>query len=183
MKLVKLHYFNLDAVELSALYEYFYTHYNPKPHKRKNAVDYNRVSIKNHSLSKNIYKDTVICIALKYLDMFGFKTAVMHEHNYLIEVCRYSCVTTDTKQLSEFDMHEDDGAIIDYTVNTVVFYLHKSPTIIGGDLLVEVNKKSTTIPIFSGAAVAFKGDLTHMPTPCFGEGLRDTIVVQLERMD
>jgi hypothetical protein len=180
MKQAKLHYFTLTEEEQSTLYEYFYTHHKPSCHRRdKSNVVYNRVS----DIADNIYDDAAIGIALRHLNAFGFTTAPLHKLNYLIEVCRYSCKPTDFSPLSEFDIHEDDNAVIDYTVNTVVFYLHKSPGVIGGNLLVEISRKRTTIPIFSGTAVAFRGDMYHMPTPCLGEGLRDTIVVQLERTE
>lgn len=122
----------------------------------------------------------IIAIASKYFVRYGYRNKTLKPFNYYLELTKYECVP-ESKTLKIFDLHEDDYASTGYEVNTIVFYLNKTPSLIGGNVLVNINDKYTTIPIHSGMALTFQGNLLHMPTPCSGEGSRESIVFQIAR--
>jgi hypothetical protein len=78
-----------------------------------------------------------------------------------------------------FGKHEDDYGGVDFCVNTVIYYLTKSDTIHGGDLVIgqEIINVRPLKDYYK--VVCFAGDVTHDVTPMKGVGQRLSIVVQL----
>jgi hypothetical protein len=100
---------------------------------------------------------------------------------YLVECWNYKC---NHKKLKSFlAEHEDDFGGINCKVNTIIFYLRKDPTIIGGDLKVNIKGNVNIIPIVEGDIIIMKGNILHQPTTLEGFGQRNCIVVQMERLD
>ena len=80
-----------------------------------------------------------------------------------------------------FIWHEDDGGAVPWNCYTVIFYLRKDHTLVGGDLEFKIKDKVDTVPIKSGTILQFKGDIQHCPQPTTGFGCRDIIVVFVKR--
>lgn len=189
--MTKINYFEIESVDLEFLQKYFaekngtafssqfyklFRKYVPK----KNTVDNNVIYIKNERRSYNIYTDPLIKIALKYLERYRYYTTDINYKKYYIELFRYNCIGSNN-ELDYLDYHIDDYAVMQYKVNTVIFYLAKSDTLIGGDLLIDINNTITKIPVHAGMCLLFEGDVMHKPEPCNGSGIRDCIVVHLAR--
>ena len=82
-----------------------------------------------------------------------------------------------------FIWHEDDKSAVPWNCYTVIFYLRKDKTLIGGDLEYKIKDKIHTVPIKSGTILQFKGDIRHCPQPTSGSGCRDIIVVFIKRTE
>ena len=176
---VKINYFEIEKEDMIVLRE----EYN-KGIKGTHQTWWQRLLKKEKNVfsSKNVTGNgTLLRFALKYLDRYFYRTTNIHEKNHYIELERYSCTRYDETPLKPFILHKDDGAMIEHNVNTIIFYLEKS--IQGGDLLIEINKKRNFIPIFGGMGIVFIGSLLHTPTVCSGDGVRECIVVRVERLD
>lgn len=78
-----------------------------------------------------------------------------------------------------FDEHCDDHGGIDCAVSTVIYYLRKDPTIIGGDLLIEGILINCTPPDGAIRVVCLAGNVLHQVTQMSGKGNRECVVVQL----
>jgi hypothetical protein len=191
--MTKINYFEIENADIAVLTKYFADKFrarnerffnriqwSPSLIKPKNKVDAETVYIKNEKNSDNIYADFVIQIALKYLNYYRYTTADLNYKNYYIELFKYECIGAPNT-LELFDMHEDDYAVMDYKVNTIIFYLTKSDTLEGGNLAIEIDKVRNVLPIKSGMGLAFEGNLQHQPEPCSGMGVRECIVVHLAR--
>jgi hypothetical protein len=186
MSHTKIHYFQLPINDMVVLSEFFENTIDKNKkrsiwfnwfQKQKNKVDFEEIV----KISGDAQK--IVDISLRYLDIHGFQCEEVGRKNWYLELQRYKCVENDKTPLDFISLHKDDGSTTDYNVNTIVFYLEKSEKIIGGDLLVKINDKETIIPVMSGMAIAFRGNLLHTPIPCLGEGFRKTIVFQVERKE
>lgn len=177
----KINYFQIHKADLKMLLNFFEREIERKPQhswfpkKQKNRMHSKEI---RHLDASN--KD-ILDICLRYLKQYRYQNQEITTRNWFLELHEYNCLSTDPNPLSEFDLHSDDGATTDFNVNTIVFYLEKSENISGGDLLVEINKKQTIIPVLPGMVITFRGDLLHVPTPCSGSGIRKSIVFQIER--
>lgn len=193
--MTKINYFEIEKADYEFLKTYFIDKFDNRsksalrhifneymPDQPKNKVNTEVVYVQNERRSKNIYADPVIQIALKYLERYHYYTTDLNYKKYYIELFQYSCVGS-ANQLDYLTYHEDDYAVMQYKVNTVIFYLSKSDALIGGDLIVDICNKRTTVPVKAGMCLTFEGDLTHKPEPCNGYGLRECIVVHLARDD
>jgi hypothetical protein len=191
--MTKINYFEIENADMVVLTKYYVDTFKEKKQrlfnllnwspiaiKTKNKIDSESVYIKNEKDPNNIYADLVIQTALKYLNYYKYTTADLNYKNYYIELFKYECIGAPNT-LELFDMHQDDYAVMDYKVNTIIFYLTKSDTLEGGNLAIEINNVRNVLPIKSGMGLAFEGNLQHQPEPCSGIGLRECIVVHLAR--
>lgn len=170
----KINYFELEQVDLQSLRGVL-NNQLPKPNITKS-----RFTTKELTSTMRSAK-LIVEIATKYFKRYGYRNKTLKPFNYYLELARYDCFP-ESKPIRIFDLHDDDYTTTGYQVNTIVFYLNKSPTFIGGNMLVNINNKDTTIPIQGGMAIIFEGSLLHMPTPCYGEGSRESIVFQIARL-
>lgn len=184
---MKIHYFKIEDAEYSILEDIFNKNIMiPKTRLSRILQIFIQNKKKNDWITRELLRDqpdsdNIINIGLKYFDKYGFQNETMTHRNYFLELSRYDCIKDDKKPLNIIDWHEDDGAVTDYKVNTIIFYIKKSKDIVGGDFKLKINDKETIIPIRAGMALCFNGNLLHTVVPCFGEGVRDTIVFQIER--
>lgn len=95
-------------------------------------------------------------------------------HQYYIEFQRYN---VHGKTKNNFDWHNDDKGAVLYNVCTLIYYVTKSDTIIGGNL----QFKKFGILVKPKIAVMFNGDIAHKPDEMDGEGQRDLIVIMFRR--
>ena len=175
--MIKINYFPIEDYDYIILCYFFRKNIYSQFHNGSFREDKNSFTTKK--ITKN-NKD-IIDICLKIFKIYGYKSETLRKENYFLELQRYDCSEKDDTKLFPFDFHEDDGAVIDYKVNTIVFYIEKSETIRGGDFMVEINGKKNTIPIEPKMALVFTGNLVHAPTQCYGKGTRDCMVFHLER--
>jgi len=176
---VRINYFEIESKDFQILYDIFQ---NIIPQINRNN-NFSEFIYKNTYFIKNIKKDhiaDILEIAEKYFERYGYRNHEIKRNNYFIELSRYKCIKNE-KPLQIFGYHKDDKSTTDYKVNTIIFYLEKNDTIVGGDLKVKINNKENCIPIEKRKAICFKGDLLHTPTEVSGEGVRDCIVVQIHR--
>lgn len=184
---IKINYFELEKEELDILMDVLHSNINRPKNKVSNFLGKffhfeeqgNRFT--SRDMNSNDKTKPIIDIASKYFNRYGYQNEDISHNNYYIELIRYKCIVSDPIPLDVLGLHEDDGATTKYKVNTMIFYLEKSENIKGGDLLVQINNKNTIIPIKKGMAIAFRGNLLHVPTKCLGEGIRECIVFQIER--
>ena len=82
----------------------------------------------------------------------------------------------------EFTWHKDDGAVTNYNVYTIIFYIRKDYSVKGGDFKYKIKGKEYTHYVKKGDIILFRGDLIHKPTETFGFGCRDSIIVFIKRV-
>lgn len=93
---------------------------------------------------------------------------------FYIEFQRYN---VQGKTTSSFSWHIDDDGPTRYNVCTLIYYLHKSETIIGGNL----QFKQFGVLVKPDMAIMFDGNVLHKPDEMDGFGQRDLIVVMFRR--
>lgn len=76
-----------------------------------------------------------------------------------------------------FKWHRDDYSTIGFKVHTIIFYLRKDKSIIGGNLEYKLGKETYNQKIVTGDILCFDGNIYHQPELCSGMGCRDSIVV------
>ena len=86
----------------------------------------------------------------------------------------------EKKKHTAFKWHIDDN-VTSFPVYTVLFYLRKDITVIGGDLEYKIDNTLYTHQVKSGDIVQLRGDLKHNPQSTSGFGCRDIIVVFIKR--
>lgn len=181
--MTKINYFKIQQDDYTFMQNYFTKQLNKNKvfsildHGLKNKMKSKEIIIQN---SKDINKNRLIQIALGYLDYYKYDTDKLTYDKYHIELFQYRCIDFN-KKIDNLSYHKDDYAILDYKVNTIIFYITKSNTLNGGNLLININNKKNIIPIEANMGLAFHGDLIHKPQPCSGLGLRECIVIQLAR--
>ena len=115
----------------------------------------------------------------------GFNTTskqyLLEAHSYNLTKDKY---TKDKPLKSHLSWHEDDYGGVSMDVVTVVFYLHKSSSIRGGNFLFHPGNISdqTIIDVGSGTIVIFDGNLIHKVQDAYGLGVRESVVIQLQRL-
>lgn len=176
---IKINYFEIAPVDFDILYD-IYQNIMPAINDENKFSEFIYVNTYSNNKIKPQYITDILIISEKYFSKYGYKNNKIQNDNYFIELSRYKCIK-NANSLSILGYHKDDYATTDYKVNTIIFYLSKSDTIEGGDLSVNINKKETCIPIKEKKAICFKGDLLHMPTKILGEGIRECIVVQIQK--
>lgn len=109
------------------------------------------------------------------------KQYLLEAHSYNLTKDKY---TKDKPLKSHLSWHEDDYGGVSMNVVTIVFYLHKSSTIKGGNFLFHPGNISdhTIIDVDSGTIVIFDGNLTHKVQDAYGLGTRESVVIQLQRL-
>lgn len=173
---IKINYFVFETLDYEILCEIFHKVLPKRDTKITEFVYKNTYSIRN---IEKCYISKILEIAEKYFERYGYGYN-NRNNNYFIELSRYNCIKND-KPLRIFEYHKDDKSTTDCIVNTIIFYLKKNDSILGGDLKVKINNRETCIPIEEKRAICFKGDLLHTPTEVYGEGVRECIVVHIER--
>jgi hypothetical protein len=104
------------------------------------------------------------------------------DHCPYIEQWRYKSSSALPPVGGAFGEHEDDYGAVSWRVCTAIFYLQN--TCEGGGLYVKEREnlsELTLLPVRPGMCVLLRGDVTHKPQDCSGDGVRDCIVVQLAR--
>jgi hypothetical protein len=143
--------------------------------------------------NENEYHRSIANYSHQLLNSHGFYVKELDHDNVIIECHEYRI---NGPHQPEFTMHTDDyGAIYDGRVNTILYYLQKDSTIIGGDLLIYPNAQlEYNIPIpntdittchrvnvCANTMLLLRGDLAHEVEHMNGIGLRRCIVVQMYR--
>ena len=114
--------------------------------------------------------------ASKMLEKNGFKIDDKCFH------LDFHCYNLEDKTCqSQLMWHKDDYGATNYPVNTMIIYLRKDPTIIGGNLLFEEMKHIKEIKVSSNMIIMMHGQVTHKPQEMSGIGCRDSIVIQFKR--
>ena len=119
-------------------------------------------------------------IASNELELYGFK----HDKTkWYMDIIKYNLNNSNGKSNgigSGLDWHcENDN--YDNLI-TILFYLRKDETLIGGDLLYkDKNDNIKKIIIKSGLMVIMDGNLMHLPEYCSGTGIRSTIIVSFHK--
>lgn len=100
--------------------------------------------------------------------------------NY-IEFQQRNCGFENSK-FRTLNWHKDDKTVTSYSVYTIIYYLRKDKTIIGGNLEYRLRgEDKQKQKIEPGTILVFKGDIMHRPEICYGFGCRDNIVVFIKR--
>lgn len=106
-------------------------------------------------------------------------------NEYLIEFHQRNC-GFEKKPYQHFSWHQDNYGPVSYKVHTILFYLRKDITIIGGNLDYKIHDKAHNTHIKrhhikEGDIVQFDGSLYHRPEETRGFGCRDIIVVFIKQ--
>ena len=140
--------------------------------KRKNSFE--RKGLYYNKNPDKLIIEPIIKKTEKILDMFNKKN--FDSSKYYIEFQQRNC-GFEKKSKRTFDWHEDDYGAVNFKVYTVIYYLRKDTTIIGGDLEYIFEGKNYLQEIKNGQVLCFDGNLKHRPEICSGMGCRDSIVV------
>jgi len=140
----------------------------------------------NMTILSKIDQDLILFFTTKLLREFGFECKSREEYTeyeFLIEFHRYNLSGTKIVE-SQLCRHIDDESGVSTKVNTFIYYVEKSESIIGGDLIVYPEDiKEKKIDIKKGTFLLMRGDIEHEITPLSGKGERKCIVVQIPRKD
>jgi len=136
------------------------------------------------------FKD-IINKAYEFFNSNGFN---VDKNNGMVEFWKYT--STGEKVNVSLSIHEDDCGALPYKVETCIFYLQKSDSLKGGELLYIINKKNNFLGLFSyystekkllnvydRMVVLLNGNLNHCPKSIIGKGTRKCIVVQFKSLD
>jgi hypothetical protein len=139
---------------------------NTKNKDIENLLIKSKIIMENHGLKFKCTENELInsedCWGVDYLIEF---------HNYKI----------NSKYEPKFGRHHDDYGGLNANVNTIIYYLEKEETIIGGNLFVYDEYTKKIIIIKSGDMVIMRGDIEHEIENMDGNGERKSIVVQIQR--
>jgi len=110
------------------------------------------------------------------------KFPIKRNGRYLLEGHLYTLSFGD-RPVDTFCDHEDDQAAISFNCETIIFYLRKDENVDGGNFeYIDNNGVRQTIPVYDGQMIMMGGNVMHRPQPCYGEGHRISIVIQLESL-
>lgn len=163
---------------------------------------YERDDVKDNIWIKKIKKKEVpniVEMASTLLSSNGFK---INKSKMLIE---FHCYKPDLELIkTPFTMHCDDHAGVNFAVETIIFYLKKDDSILGGNLiymkktgtqrrkisfgLIKYEKVFDTfvqekLEINEGDCLMMGGDIRHVPEDVSGEGMRKSIVIQFKSLE
>lgn len=123
---------------------------------------------------KKIIDKTCEILDSNKLKNYNLDKSFIEFHHYSTDSNKEECET--------FDWHKDDNIIIRGSkVYTIVFYLNKSLDITGGNLQFKLDDKIHEHKVKTKDIIAFPGDIEHYVTPLGGNGIRDSIIVFIER--
>lgn len=177
------HIVNEIPSDIIELLESLYTKTWTKEHLKKREYEFVRRIDPCEDLNK------LLEISRKLLNENGFNVlnSCWHaeSHQYVV----------DSPTEAEFETHQDDFGVNNYKVNTIIYYLQKDPTIIGGNFIVYPNVTASDLgfgfiesqqtkiitPVKSGTMILLKGNLAHRGQEMDGKGLRRSIVIQIRR--
>lgn len=137
----------------------------------------------------NKYIDNKTISRLEYIDilpdlknLIENTKKIMNEYSYNINYLRFYVefhkYNINGCHHSEFDWHEDDYGPVNYNVCTMIYYLYKDDTIVGGNL----EFKGQEIEIKGNQVILFNGNIQHRATLMNGKGVRKSIVIMFERI-
>lgn len=171
--------------DLIELLESLYTKTWTEEHLNKGEYEYVRRIDQCEDLNK------LVEISRKLLNENGFIALNSDWHS---ESHRYAVENSPIEP--EFETHLDDFGAIHYKVNTIIYYLQKDSTIVGGNFIIYPNVISSDLlfggfielqqtkiitPVKTGTMILLKGNLAHRAEEMDGKGLRRSIVVQIRR--
>ena len=148
-----------------------------------NEIYDNILTFSKMILEKNGYK----CMDI---DLGGMYDPLFEIHNINL--------TDDEYIENAFTRHMDDYGGVSCKVNTMIYYLEKSPTLDGGNLVIYKNDKDNygmrsdksshsddgiELEIKPNTYLLLRGDVEHSITPCTGSGNRTCVVIQIARID
>lgn len=123
---------------------------------------------------KKIIDKTCEILDSNELKKYNRNKSFIEFHHYDTDSNREKCET--------FDWHKDDKIVIrNSKVYTIVFYLNKSLDTTGGNLQFKIDDKIHEHKVKTKDIIAFPGDIEHYVTPLDGNGIRDSIIVFIER--
>lgn len=164
-----------DEISIDLLEQVWDRHYSKNPFK----IGHNTSCILEPHFDTNDVKN-MIDTSVKILNENGLKVSEQKKLN--IELHNY--YTNGPTVESDFERHCDDDAPIDVPCVTIIYYLEKSPTLIGGNLLVYPNKNDdneTICEVKTGTMIMLHGTTDHEIEPIEGTGSRRCIVIQVSR--
>ena len=142
--------------------------------------------IANLTILSKFEQNNILSFITNLFEKYGFKCKTREEYTeyeFLIEFHRYHLSGTKVVE-SKLCRHIDDKAGCIAKVNTFIYYVKKSESIIGGDLLLyPEDTKENKIHIKTGTFLLMRGDIEHEVTPLTGKGERKCIIVQIPRID
>ena len=158
---------------------------------------FNNKRVKNFSMiefyhdSHNLTKDheTLLERSVELLKMEGITD--YDEKKFCIDFHQRNCFEKNDNKHNWSVWHVDDYSVIGNPVYTILYYVRIDKTVKGGELLFDTQNKfsffsSNTfqckeLEVSEGDIVCLKGDLLHKPSPTWGFGCRDLIVVFIKR--
>lgn len=185
---IAINHHYLSSTELELFQKIHYeTVYNKKRKGRFNRKEIGDQASGRVHKDKSIYNkiDPILKKGINILTRLGITD--FDPKYFSMEFHQRNC-GFDSKKHELFVWHQDDYGPTNYKVYTVLFYLRKDKTIVGGDLEYKItNSINETInykhQVKAGDILSFKGDLWHMPEPTSGFGCRDIIVLCIKRLN
>jgi hypothetical protein len=139
-----------------------------------------------HEINRiQIHQDQILLFTTNLLEKYGFKCKSRNEYteyDFIIEFHKYA-LSGKKVVVSQLCTHIDDETGCNAKVNTFIYYIEKTETIDGGDLIMYSDKGDEKIKIKSDSFLMMRGDIEHGITPLFGVGVRTCIVVQIPRKE
>ena len=102
------------------------------------------------------------------------------DKRYLVEFQRRNCFETANNKFQWSVWHKDNDALRSYRAQTLIFYLRKDICVHGGNFEYKINNEHFQHYVAEKDTLCFSGDLMHYPTPTWGVGCRDIIVVLIK---
>jgi hypothetical protein len=130
-------------------------------------------------------QDKILFFTTEFLKKYGFNCKSRDkytEDDFLIEFHKYNLFEKEILE-SNLCRHIDDETGLRAKVNTFIYYIEKTETIDGGDLIMFLEKGDEKIKIKSNTFLMMRGDIEHEITPLSGTGVRTCIVVQIPRLE
>jgi hypothetical protein len=124
--------------------------------------------------TKTILQRAVDCLRTNDITNFD-------EKKWCIDFHQRNC-GFEKKKFQWYHWHQDDYAVIDCNVHTIIFYLRKDISVSGGDFEYKKDNGEKIIQkVESKSILQFSGNLHHRPQEATGFGCRDSIVVFIKR--